>query len=92
MVGCGSNVPLTPRLTELRSLAVAPETRGTGLGKRLVEALVIAARDAGYEKICALTLNEGFFNVCGFDDGRSLGYHAENLAGVHLLPEVRRVR
>ncbi len=66
VIGCGSNVPLTPRLTELRSLAVAPETRGTGLGKRLVEALVIAARDAGYEKISALTLNEGFFNACSF--------------------------
>ena len=66
VVGCGSNVPLTPRLTELRSLAVAPETRGTGLGKRMVEALVIAARDAGYEKMCALTLNEGFFHACGF--------------------------
>jgi amino-acid N-acetyltransferase len=66
MVGCGSNVPLTPRLTELRSLAVAPETRGTGLGKRLVEALIVAARDAGYAQICALTLNEGFFGACGF--------------------------
>ena len=66
VVGCGSNVPLTPRLTELRSLAVAPETRGTGLGKRLTQALIVAARDAGYEKICALTLNEGFFNACGF--------------------------
>jgi amino-acid N-acetyltransferase len=67
VVGCGSNVPLTPRLTELRSLAVAPETRGTGLGKRLVAALVIAARDAGYDRICALTLTEGFFNACGFE-------------------------
>lgn len=67
VVGCGSNVPLTPRLTELRSLAVAPETRGTGLGKRLVAALVVAARDAGYDRICALTLNEGFFNACGFN-------------------------
>lgn len=67
VVGCGSNVQLTPKLTELRSLAVAPETRGTGLGKRLVEALVIAARDGGYDKICALTLNEGFFNACGFE-------------------------
>lgn len=66
VVGCGSNVPLTPRLTELRSLAVAPETRGTGLGKRLTQALVSAARDAGYDRICALTLNEGFFNACGF--------------------------
>jgi amino-acid N-acetyltransferase len=67
VVGCGSNVPLTPRLTELRSLAVAQEMRGTGLGKRLVEALVIAAYDAGYDKICALTLSEGFFNACGFE-------------------------
>jgi amino-acid N-acetyltransferase len=67
VVGCGSNVQLTPKLTELRSLAVAPETRGSGLGKRLVQALVVAARDAGYDKICALTLNEGFFNACGFE-------------------------
>jgi amino-acid N-acetyltransferase len=67
VVGCGSNVQLTPTLTELRSLAVAPETRGTGLGKRLVQALVVAARDAGYDKICALTLSEGFFNACGFE-------------------------
>lgn len=67
VVGCGSNVQLTPKLTELRSLAVAPETRGTGLGKRLVQALVVAARDAGYDKICALTLSEGFFNACGFE-------------------------
>ncbi len=67
VVGCGSNVQLTPKLTELRSLAVAPEMRGTGLGKRLVEALVIRARDAGYDKICAITLNEGFFNACGFE-------------------------
>lgn len=66
VVGCGSNVPLTPRLVELRSLAVAPETRGTGLGRRLVEVLVTMARDAGYDRICALTLNEGFFHACGF--------------------------
>ena len=66
VVGCGSNVELTPRLTELRSLAVAPECRGTGLGKRLVEALVANARAAGYDQICALTLSESFFNGCGF--------------------------
>jgi amino-acid N-acetyltransferase len=66
VVGCGSNVEMTPRLTELRSLAVAPECRGTGLGKCLVEALVAQARAAGYDQICALTLNESFFNRCGF--------------------------
>ncbi len=66
VIGCGSNVELTPRLTELRSLAVAPTWRGNGLGRRLVAALVEKARADGYEQICALTLNEGFFNQCGF--------------------------
>ena len=66
VIGCGSNVELTPTLTELRSLAVAPAWRGTGLGQRLVAALVEQARADGYDQICALTLNEGFFNRCGF--------------------------
>lgn len=66
IVGCGSNVELTPKLTELRSLAVAPDLRGNGLGRRLVAALVEKARADGYDQICALTLNEGFFNECGF--------------------------
>ncbi len=66
VVGCGSLVQLTPRLTELRSLAVAEDQRGTGLGRRLVEALVERARAAGYDQLCALTLQEGFFNNLGF--------------------------
>jgi amino-acid N-acetyltransferase len=66
VVGCGSLVELTPQLTELRSLAVSPDYRSTGLGKRLVEALVAMARESGYGQLCALTLNEGFFNRLGF--------------------------
>ncbi len=66
VVGCGSNVPLTDDLVELRSLAVAPEFRNSGLGKRLVEALVAKARADGYKQICALTLVESFFARLGF--------------------------
>src|SRR5512137_1798512 len=66
VVGCGSLVELTPHLTELRSLAVAPEFRSYGLGRRLVQELVVWARDAGYAQICALTLVESFFNRLGF--------------------------
>jgi len=66
IIGCGSLVELTPRLTELRSLAVAAPYRSTGLGRRLVEALVAEARRAGYEQLCALTLVESFFNRLGF--------------------------
>jgi amino-acid N-acetyltransferase len=66
VVGCGSNVPLTPEVTELRSLAVATEYRSSGLGRRLVEALVAKARADGFEQICALTLTESFFGRMGF--------------------------
>jgi amino-acid N-acetyltransferase len=66
VVGCGSLVRLTAQLTELRSLAVAAEWRSTGLGRRLVEALVDQARQAGFQQVCALTLVEGFFNKLGF--------------------------
>lgn len=66
VVGCGSNVPLTAALTELRSLAIAPELRSSGLGKQLVEALVAKARADGFEQICALTLVESFFGRMGF--------------------------
>jgi amino-acid N-acetyltransferase len=66
VVGCGSLVRLTAGLTELRSLAVAAEWRSTGLGRRLVQALVEQARSMGFQQICALTLVEGFFNKLGF--------------------------
>ena len=66
VVGCGSLVELTPALTELRSLAVSPAWRGTGLGRRLVETLVVRAREDGYRQLCALTLVEDFFNRLGF--------------------------
>jgi amino-acid N-acetyltransferase len=66
VVGCGSLVRLTAQLTELRSLAVAAEWRSTGLGRRLVEALVEQARATGFAQICALTLVESFFNRLGF--------------------------
>ena len=66
VVGCGSLVELTPQLTELRSLAVAPDFKAHGLGRQIVEALVAQARELGYEQVCALTLVEGFFNALGF--------------------------
>ncbi len=66
VVGCGSLVELTPQLTEIRSLAVAPDYRGQGLGRQLVDALVYLARQAGYDQVCALTLRESFFNRAGF--------------------------
>jgi len=51
----------------LRSLAVAPECRGRGLGLRLAEAAVELARRRGARRLWLLTTTaEGFFPRLGF--------------------------
>lgn len=67
LLGCGSLVALTEQLVEIRSLAVAPTGQGKGIGRRIVEELVQVATARGYAQICALTLEEGFFEKLGFE-------------------------
>lgn len=67
LLGCGSLVSLTEQLVEVRSLAVAPQGQGKGIGRRIVEELVEMATARGYAQICALTLEEGFFEKLGFE-------------------------
>ncbi len=66
VVGCGSLARLSPTLVEIRSLAVSEESQGMGVGKRLVSALVERARQEKVPRVCALTLQEKFFNKQGF--------------------------
>ena len=67
LLGCGSLVALTEQLVEIRSLAVAPQGQGKGIGRGIVEELVRMATARGYAQICALTLEEGFFEKLGFE-------------------------
>jgi amino-acid N-acetyltransferase len=53
-------------LAEIRSLAVAPEAQGRGIGRQLVERLVDDARRLGIPQILALTYQQSFFEKCGF--------------------------
>jgi GNAT superfamily N-acetyltransferase len=51
LVGCGGFKPLPPDAVYLKRMWVAPEARGQGLGKRLLDALEERASAMGYRKI-----------------------------------------
>ena len=54
-------------LFEIRSLTVAKEYEGQGLGTRLVKASVELARQQGAQRIFTLTMRHGLFQRCGFN-------------------------
>jgi len=66
VAGCGSLVPMSTALVELRSLAVDETLRGGGVGQKLVNALVAEARERKFSTIFALTRAMRFFEKCGF--------------------------
>lgn len=55
-------------LAEIRSLAVAESVGGRGIGRELVEACLVEARQLGLKKVFALTYKPGFFAKMGFSE------------------------
>lgn len=53
-------------LAEIRSLAIAPEYKGKGIGKQLVSHLIQEAESLGIARVFALTYQVPFFEKCGF--------------------------
>jgi amino-acid N-acetyltransferase len=66
VIGCGSLVAYSDELCEVRSLAVAPERRGEGVGRALIQALFDLARQLGVRRLFALTRAVPFFIQSGF--------------------------
>ena len=66
VVGCGSLIALTAELAEIRSLAVAADAHGQGVGGQIVGALLDLAHERGLDQVCALTLRPNFFQRQGF--------------------------
>lgn len=68
IVGCGALHVMWEDLAEVRTLAVAPEMLGTGLGGRVLEALVGEARTLGVSRLFCLTFETAFFERHGFTE------------------------
>jgi amino-acid N-acetyltransferase len=66
LVGCGALSELGPGLGEVRSLAVAEDAAGLGIGHLLVEHLLDQAKGRGFREVIALTLRPSFFETLGF--------------------------
>ena len=66
IIGCGSLLEMGPTLSEVRSLAVAPEYRKHGIGAQIVLALIEEARARGIPTVFALTRAVPFFEKLGF--------------------------
>jgi amino-acid N-acetyltransferase len=66
VLGCGSLVAYSNELYEVRSLAVAPENRGMGIGRALMEELLEVAHALGARRLFALTRAVPFFIQSGF--------------------------
>jgi N-acetylglutamate synthase-like GNAT family acetyltransferase len=66
IVGCADLAPLSRTVAEVRSLVVTRPARSIGIGGRLVDALVVRATQAGFERLCAFTHAPAYFVQRGF--------------------------
>jgi amino-acid N-acetyltransferase len=68
LVGCGALHFYTATSGEVRSLAVDPAVKTKGIGRALVEALEVEAREQELHSIFAFTYVPGFFGKLGFEE------------------------
>jgi amino-acid N-acetyltransferase len=66
IAGCGALHVLWEDLAEIRTLAVAKEFRGHGVGSALMRRLIADAEELGVERIFCLTFETEFFGGHGF--------------------------
>ena len=68
VVGCGALHVMWEDLAEIRTLAVARDRLGAGLGHAIVEQLLDRARDLGLRRVFCLTFEVDFFTRHGFHE------------------------
>ena len=68
LVASGALHFYTPIMGEVRSLAVDPQWKAHGVGRRMVEALLIEARQFSLDAVFAFTYVPDFFRKLGFEE------------------------
>jgi amino-acid N-acetyltransferase len=66
ILGCGALKEYSPSIAEVAAIAVSPDAQGSGLGRRIVEAVEELARKRGVPEVFALTLEPKFFEALGY--------------------------
>ncbi|MEU9013794.1 amino-acid N-acetyltransferase [Streptomyces sp. NPDC048479] len=66
VVGCGALHVIWEDLAEVRTLAVDPVFKGTGIGHHVLDKLLQTARRLGVRKVFCLTFEVDFFGKHGF--------------------------
>jgi ribosomal protein S18 acetylase RimI-like enzyme len=80
VAGCIAIVRNTERVAQLRWFILTPETRGKGLGKRLMDEAVKYSREAGYKQIILWTFSEletaiALYKCWGFQKTEEKAHH-----------------
>lgn len=66
LLGCGALHFVWDRLAEIRSIAVEPTLKKTGIGRQLIEHLEKEGVERGVTMFFALTYQPGFFAKCDY--------------------------
>lgn len=87
-VGCVALRPLDQGVCEIKRLYLRPEARGTGVGRRLVEIVLVHAAAQGHRRVCLDTLPSmtgaiALYRSLGFE--QVAPYNDSSIAGMLFL-------